>query len=858
MNKNKELALTISYTKFTDVDMKTAKSYDLIDGELVKSTCGSFWNGSFETICIPIAELADNINSMESGEFVVQGINETLMLGNCPYDATRTKELFPFSDKAGLLIIDSDSIDKFHGITCNDDLIAAFNILEPALAEAMKFSTSSASSYVNYNGISSGLRGVHTYIPVNTAKYNRTIIEILHARSVIAGFAYPKITKSGAIKINSLIDTALKTSNQPVFEGGAILNHTEITQEKKSTLYDGGVLITSDIKPLSDKEKFKYNNIVTALRMSVSDQANAIRPLYLSEKSRLIKNVNPDISDNHAKNIARKATTDNDLYGQFLIRLETGEVITVQAILDDPKKYHQVACADPLDEDVFGKSLIYSDQSKPVIHTFSHGEEVYYLHGDVAEWEIALLDHVDLFNKTHNQVIHGGKHRIARLVDAKLHPENRVTYEFLSIDELKKIYANDLIQTGEKGIEPVYKDKISAWAYHRKCCVYTGGVVFKPAQIIPENFYNLWKGFAIEPKSGASISLINEHIEHVICNNEPDLIQYFKDWVAYSMQHPEVPVGSALVLRGEKGSGKGIIGHLLRKIWGQHSMHISNSTHFVGKFNSHLADLCFLFADEAFYSGDKQHESVLKALITEPVITIERKGIDSVSQPNFLKVFMATNSNFAVPATKDERRYGVFDVSSARINDNVYFRALAIACNDKEVQSAFLDEMLNRDVSKFSANAIPETQGLKDQRLHSLPAHGQWIADSLIKGYFQPKYLVEYSETLAWKTEMTINALHASYLDWCNTNRKTKFDMIQIPELGKYLKNIYVSKKLKGDMRGYVFGNLDAAILAFQNYEKVDLGINVNPQMETLPDWFNDLTTKRNVTDRPFTHDLIV
>ena len=71
-----------------------------------------------------------------------------------------------------------------------------------------------------------------------------------------------------------------------------------------------------------------------------------------------------------------------------------------------------------------------------------------------------------------------------------------------------------------------------------------------------------------------------------------------------------------------------------------------------------------MFADEAFFSGDKQGEQVLKAVITEPKIVIERKGIDAELQDNYLKVFMSTNSDWAVPATKDERRYCVCDVSS--------------------------------------------------------------------------------------------------------------------------------------------------------------------------------------------------
>ena len=837
----------IKFTKFVDADMKTAKLYDLDgDGVLLKSTNGNFWNGSFETISIPYTELPHAVESMMVGEFIIQGVHQHLASGSCPSDATRSKQLFPLSDQAGLLIIDSDSIDMFDEIGSLDDLIDALVTIEPALVSVMKFCSSSASSHIEYNDINSGLRGVHTFIPVSNTKNNTALIEALHVRSVIQGYAYPKLTKAGVIKINSLIDTALKTSNQPVFEGGAILNNPVIIQHKEFKLYEGAVLDASVIKSLTNSEKTKYDVTVTALKESVSVQASVIRAQYLKEKGRAIKDRFPALSDKQAGNITNKAVMDNDLYGQFILRLETGEDITVQAVLDNKEKYHLAACAHPFDEDIMGKTLIYLDQDKPIIHTFAHGEELYYLHPVIAQWEISLLDHVDLFNKTHAQVIFGGKHKIMRSVDAEIHPDNRITYEFLNVEDLKKIYANNLIQIGEKnttkGLEPVYKDKMSAWLYHPKCCVYIGGVAFKPAQRTPENYYNLWQGFAIAPKSGGITSLINEHIERVICNKDPDLIKYFKDWVGYTIQHPESPVGSALVLRGEKGSGKGIIGHFLRKIWGTHGMHISNPVHLVGKFNNHLADLCFLFADEAFYSGDKQHECILKALITEPVITIERKGIDSISQPNFLKIFMATNSDFAVPASKDERRFGVFDVSSARINDNAYFRALAVACNDKEVQAAFLDEMLSRDVSGFSANEIPETQGLKDQRLHSLPSHGQWIADSLSKGYFTIKYQIdyEYFASTSWQTELPTNVLHASYLDWCNSNKKTQYDIVTISVLGKYLKNIYVSKKLKGGARGYVFGSWDAAILAFQNYEKVDLGIERELKTEPLSNWFND------------------
>ena len=834
---------TISFTKFIDTDKKTAKSYELVDGVITKLTAGNFYNGTFETININYTELPNYIKSMEAGEFIVQGVHQSLPSGNCPADATRAKDLFPFADQAGLLIIDSDSINQFNGIANYDDLTTALNIIEPALSPAMKFCISSASSYVEYNGENSGLRGVHTYIPVDTTLDNKAIIETLHARSVIAGYAYPKITKSGSVKINSFIDTALKTSNQPVFEGGAILKDPAITQIQQYQTYEGHLLIANSIKPLTDSENTAYKMIVADLKESVAEQASTIRSEYLKNKGIAIKEKCSKVTHKQAAGIVKRAVIDNDLYGQFTIRLGKDKEVTVQEILDNKAEYHGVACFHPLDNDIYGKSLIYSDQNNPCIHTFAHGEEVFYLNPDVAQWELDLLDHVELFNENHTQVILGGKHKIMRSLDPIIHPDNRATNEYLDIKELKQIYANDLIQVDIKktrdGNVPVYKDKISAWAYHRKCCVYTGGVYFRPSINLPENFYNLWQGFAVTPCLGASIARITYHIEHVICNEDTALIKYIYDWIAFTVQHPQTPVGSALVLRGEKGSGKGVLGHFIRKLWGTHGMHISNPVHLVGKFNSHLADLCFLFADEAFFSGDKQHENILKALITEPVMQIERKGIDSISQPNYLKVFMATNSEYAVPASKDERRYCVFDVSSARINDDQYFRALVAECNDKKAQAAFLDTMLKRDVSLFAANAIPETLGLKDQRLHSLPAHGQWLADCLVQGYISTKFqYLSDTGTYSWKTEITTKFLHDSFLDWCEANKKTQYDIINIQTLGKYLGKIFSSTKIK-DARGVRFGTLRQAISAFEEYEKVDLGIEHDAKIYNFDDYCN-------------------
>jgi hypothetical protein len=258
-------------------------------------------------------------------------------------------------------------MNMFNGIDSLDGLIAALVEFEPAFKSAMKFCSSSASSFVEYNGVNSGLRGVHAYIPISSAKDNKSIIEALHIRSVNAGFAYPKVTKAGTIKINSLVDTALKTSNQPVFEGGAILNDAAITQIPEFKLYEGGVLDVSSLKPITNAERALYAENVARLKASVLDDAIIIKSALVTKKGVVIKGKSPSLSKKHSNAIAEKAINENVLYGQFIIRLETGEEVSIQSILDDPKMYHLATCFHPLDEKITGKTLIYADQPNPII-----------------------------------------------------------------------------------------------------------------------------------------------------------------------------------------------------------------------------------------------------------------------------------------------------------------------------------------------------------------------------------------------------------------------------------------------------------------------------------------------------------
>ena len=111
------------------------------------------------------------------------------------------------------------------------------------------------------------------------------------------------------------------------------------------------------------------------------------------------------------------------------------------------------------------------------------------------------------------------------------------------------------------------------------------------------------------------------------------------------------------MLRGENGTGKDTVAEYVAAMIGRrHAPTVSHENHIVGNFNRRLESALLLHVQEGSWAGDRKAEGVLKYLVTSDRIEIERKGIDSISLPSFLRLFISSNADWTVPASADERR----------------------------------------------------------------------------------------------------------------------------------------------------------------------------------------------------------
>jgi hypothetical protein len=267
-------------------------------------------------------------------------------------------------------------------------------------------------------------------------------------------------------------------------------------------------------------------------------------------------------------------------------------------------------------------------------------------------------------------------------------------------------------------------------------------LVFAPNRTV-EGAYNLWRGFACEPVPG-DCDLFLDHVRNNICNGNEEHYDYLLNWMARAVQQPDSPGEVAVVLRGGRGTGKSLFARQFGSLFGSHFLQVSDPKHLVGNFNAHLRDTIALFADEAFFAGDKKHESILKMLVTEPTLVIEAKGIDAETARNYTHLIMASNEQWVIPAGEDERRFFMLDVGSRRAQDTVYFKALVDQMNNGG-REALLYLLLHRDLSSFEVRKVPQTRALREQKQITQEPYKAVMLEMLQTGVTpDPDFLKDY------------------------------------------------------------------------------------------------------------------
>jgi hypothetical protein len=333
------------------------------------------------------------------------------------------------------------------------------------------------------------------------------------------------------------------------------------------------------------------------------------------------------------------------------------------------------------------------------------------------------------------------------------------TIRFWSFENFDKLFVHEKVTVGK---QTMCMGKY--WREHEQASRKERFLYAPPGSrllpLLPDD-YNGWKGFTCEPHAG-SWERNKAHVRDVICNGNAEVFEWVMDWLAALFQKPGEPAMTALVLLGGQGTGKG---HFVDKMLGrcfdrQHYIHIIDRKAVFGDFNDALSGRVLTFIDEATWGGDKRDAGIIKGLITEPTISISRKFLPRVTEESMQHVVLASNEEWPVGLDKDDRRFGVLQVSGKHANSQTYFEPLLRELEEGGRQ-AMLAELMARPITN-NLKQPPATDARTRLKRASFATDCAWWFDKLEEG-------VVLKGQNGWQQEIEKDQLYDDYVQALGT-----------------------------------------------------------------------------------------
>ena len=361
-------------------------------------------------------------------------------------------------------------------------------------------------------------------------------------------------------------------------------------------------------------------------------------------------------------------------------------------------------------------------------------------------------------NAEHAFVLAGGGAHI--LWETRDH-NDKYKLEHLAIGAFHAKFAALEIQVGKKS-SPVTMEWMR-WPGRRSF----DGIVFIPEKEAPPRFYNLWRGFAVKPASDGNHPAVASFLDHLrtnVCHGDAVLADWLLGYFAHLVQRPWEKPLTALVFKGEKGVGKNALVNCVGNLLGHHYLVTSNRRYLIGNFNGHLEHTLLFTLDEAFWSGDKQSEGVLKDLITGGQHVIEHKGKEPFTIENRTRIVILGNEEWLVPASHDERRFAVFEMGDARRGDGAFFQTMREGM-EAGGYAHLLRFLLDHPIS--DVNVAPSTAGLLEQKHATLNPVLSWWLVCLDEGR------IAYSDVEDWPAKVECERMRAAFRRYATDRRIT-------------------------------------------------------------------------------------
>ena len=410
--------------------------------------------------------------------------------------------------------------------------------------------------------------------------------------------------------------------------------------------------------------------------------------------------------------------------------------------------------------------IFFRERSVPVFHCFhttcgSHKwKELCALFP-----ELARGDFIDEFNAEFAIVSHGTDIVVARLDPGA--STRATTAKAPRSFFLEQSYRFDEYEDAQGLTKRI--QKADAWFSSPAAKRYKNGFVLKPNRDELPGELNIWKGFATEPSADGCWDKFRSHWLNEVCGGNQEYFKWMQMWFAEILQHPgNAPLGTAIILKGEQGFGKSLVGEMFARVIGDdYSVNVSTMRDLSGQFNSHVVTSVLVNGDEITFHGDKVSHNALKGVITARKRSLEHKRQDVIKIANISRYFITTNADIAIPAERTERRFLVLRVGSFKTEAEMKqrFDPMWDQMENENGYARLLYDMLKVKVIPGELRRAPKTTELLNEKRESLSGVMRFLDDLFHDGNLPEEKDDGYDGTSGWPEVTSVGTLYTRYID---------------------------------------------------------------------------------------------
>ncbi len=292
--------------------------------------------------------------------------------------------------------------------------------------------------------------------------------------------------------------------------------------------------------------------------------------------------------------------------------------------------------------------------------------------------------------------------------------------------------------------------------------------------------FNIWPGFkaqrvdllTLSEETAKGLEMMKQFIFDSWASGDEHIYKYIISWFAGLVQNLKGINRVALAMVSAEGCGKNTLTDFLKFIIKSRSIaEVVGIQSITQKHNMIIQNKRLVVVNEMSSTREEFRSNFdkIKNYITDQVIKIEPKGIDSYDIHNIGNYILFTNHADSIIISNTDRRYAAIEMSDIHVNDVDYFTELRSKCFNQQVANAFFTYLLDFKMVKLAD--IPETNIRKSLQTLSQSTPMKFLDAVVEEQIYKPNTLIPAAE------------LYARFTRWCEANGEksvsnTKFGLV--------------------------------------------------------------------------------